>query len=312
MPRRILVLGGTGFVGRHVVAKLAAAGHEVLVPTRRLSRAQHLAPLPTVEAVEADIHDWRSLDVLASRVEVVVNLVGILHESGSETFQRVHVELPAKLIAACGSAGVRRLLHMSALTAATDAASRYLRSKGEAEALLSASGLDWTIFRPSVIFGRGDSFLSLFARLLRPMPVVFLAAADARFQPVWVEDVAQCFAHAIEDGRTIRQRYQLCGPRVYTLRELVRLVADTCGTPRPIVALGPRLSRLQARALELLPVTLMTRDNLASMSVDNVCNGGFPEVFGVKPAALEAVAPEYLAPAAIRSRFDAFRARSRR
>ena len=312
MMQRVLVLGGTGFVGRHIVAQLVTAGHEVVVPTRSRERGKHLILLPTVSLVECDVHDPRRLGELAEGADTVVNLVGVLHETGRETFARAHVELARSVIDACRHAGVRRLLHMSALGAAPDAPSRYLRSKGEAQALVEGSGLDWTVFRPSVIFGRGDSFLGLFAKLARWMPILVLAAPEAKFQPVYVGDVARSFALAADDSATVRARYELCGPKVYTLRELVAWVAETTGHVRPIIGLGPTLSRLQARVLELLPVKLMTRDNLASMSVDNVCAGPFPAVFGIEPAALEAIAPDYLAPAAIHSRFDPYRAASGR
>ena len=310
MPQRVLVLGGTGFVGRHVVANLVTAGHSVVVPTRRRERGKHLILLPTVDVVERDVHDPRTLRELVGDADVVVNLVGILHEHGRATFARAHVELARNLIDACRRAQVRRLVHMSALGADVDAPSRYLRSKGEAQALVESSALDWTVFRPSVIFGRGDAFLGLFAKLVRWMPVVFLAAPKAKFQPVHVDDVAACFAQATQDDATIRRRYALCGPNVYSLRELVAYVAETTGHVRPIVGLGPSLSKLQARVLELSPIPLMTRDNLASMSVDNVCADPFPPVFGIAPGTLEAIAPSYLAPDAIRSRFDGYRERA--
>ena len=177
---------------------------------------------------------------------------------------------------------------------------------------MTDSGLDWTIFRPSVIFGRGDSFLSMFATLVRAMPVVALASANARFQPVWIGDVAHCFAKAVDDAATIGQRYDLCGPTVYTLRELVAKVGEITGHARPIVALGPGLASLQARVLEILPGPLMTRDNLASMTQDNVCDCPFPPAFGIAPASLEAVAPGYLAPTSVRSPYDDFRAQGGR
>lgn len=308
MARSILVLGGTGFVGRHVVARLSADGHRVIVPTRRRERARAIQLLPTVVVAEADVHDPAKLAALVARADTVVNLVGILHEEGGATFQRAHVELPRSVVAACKAAGVRRLVHMSALGAAADGPSRYQRSKGEAEALVMASGLDWTILRPSVIFGRGDSFLTMFAKLVALLPVVALASPGARFQPVWIGDVAHCFAHCVRDERTVGGRYDLTGPTVYTLRELVEAVGRITGHRRPILPLGPGLSSLQARALELLPVKLMTRDNLASMSRDNVAQGPFPAVFGISPRTLEAIAPEYLGPAAARSRYDEYRA----
>jgi len=306
--QRVLVLGGSGFVGRHVVNALAAAGHFAVVLTRRRSRAGHLLPLPTVQVVEADPYDAATLARHARDMTAAINLVGVLHEHSRATFERVHVELPRALAGACRAAGIGRLLHMSALGAAADAPSRYLRSKADGEAAVVASGVAATIFRPSVIFGREDTFLNLFAKLARWFPVLPLAGANARFQPIYVGDVAACFERALDDNETIGERYSLCGPKVYTLAELVRYVAETIGHPRPVLPLGPGLSTLQARVMELLPGSLLTRDNLASMQVDNVCDGAFPARLGVVPTALEAIAPEYLAPRAQHSRFDLFRA----
>jgi NADH dehydrogenase len=306
--KRIVVLGGSGFVGRHLVSLLSVAGCQVVVPTRRREAAKHLILLPTVDVVEADVHDPAALAQLLRGGGAVVNLVGILNESGGNTFARAHVALAANVVAACKAAGVRRLLQMSGLHADPAGPSNYLRSKGEAEALIRASGLDWTIFRPSVIFGPEDAFLNLFARLAKALPVIALAAPDARFQPVYVGDVAHCIVRALDDDATIGQRYDLGGPRIYTLRELVAWTAETAGSVRPIVGLGATASKLQALALEILPGRLMSRDNLASMSRDNVCPGPFPAIFGIEPAALEALAPQWLAPEHRRSRYDEFRA----
>ena len=308
----IVVLGGAGFVGRHVVAKLVSAGYRVAVPTRRREDAKHLITLPTVDVVEEDIHDPRALEWLFAERAAVVNLVGIIHESGRDTFDRVHVELPRKVIAACHNAGVRRLLHMSALGASGDAPSRYLTSKAAAEAMVAASGLKWTIFRPSVIFGREDTFLNMFARLARMLPVVALASAQARFQPVYVADVAHCFVHSVDDEITFGARYDLCGPKVYTLKELVTYVGEVTGAVRPIITLGPGLSSAMATVLGNLPGRILTRDNLASMRKDNVCDCPFPAVFGITPASVESVAPSYLSPGAQRSPFDRYRAESGR
>jgi len=312
VKQRIVVTGGTGFVGRHVVAKLSGAGHDVVVLTRRRDRARDLLLLPTVRVVEGDPHDPATLARWAKSATAAVNLIGVLHEHGRDTFERVHVEFPRALVTACRNAGVSRILHMSALAASADAASAYLRSKAAGEAIVAESGLDWTIFRPSVMFGRGDSFLSLFARLAQMFPVIPLACANARFQPVFVGDVASCIARALVDDETIGERYSLCGPKTYTLEELVSYVAQTSGHPRPIVPLGPGLANLQARVMELLPGPLLTRDNLASMQHDSVCEGPFPRAFDLTPTPLEAVAPEYLAPIALKSRFDTFRANSGR
>ena len=311
LPQTV-VLGGGGFVGRHIVARLVAAGHRVIVPTRRREDAKHLIMLPTVDVLEADIHDARALESLFAGASAVINLVGILNEDGASTFERAHVELPRKVVAACHTAGVARLLHMSALGADPAGPSRYLKSKAAAEAIVAASGLRWTMFRPSVIFGREDTFLNLFARLSRALPVVVLAAPNARFQPIYVEDVAHCFVQSVGDDLTHDARYDLCGPAVYTLRELVRYVGEVAGTVRPIIPLGPGLSRLQATMLEHLPGKLMSRDNLLSTQKDNVCDCPFPAVFGITPTALEVVAPQYLSPDAQRSAFDPYRASSGR
>jgi NADH dehydrogenase len=308
----VLVLGGSGFVGRHVVNRLVEAEWRVIVPTRRRERAKALFPLPTVEVIEADVNDATVLGRLATDAAAVVNLVGILHERDGETFDRAHVDLARSVIAVCKAIGVRRLVHMSARNADRNAPSRYLRSKGEAAEAVGASGLDWTMFEPSVIFGRGDSFLSLFARFARAFPVLPLAGAGVKFQPVYVGDVAHCFARALELDATIGRRYALCGPKVYTLRELVRYAAETAGAPRPIVPLSGAFATMQAAFLERMPGTPMTRDNLASMRVDNTCAGPFAEEFGIVPTALEAIAPSYLSPDAWRDRYDAYRVTSGR
>jgi NADH dehydrogenase len=310
--RRILVLGGSGFVGRHLVSRLVGDGWNVVVPTRYRERAKHLILLPTVDVLEADVHDPVALEQLAAGADAAINLVGILNESRRGDFERAHTELARKLISACRAARVPRLLHMSALNADAQGPSRYLRSKGEAEALVAAAELAWTVFRPSVIFGREDSFLNLFARIQRFLPVIALACADARFQPVCVDDVANAFAKALHDDRTHRQRYALCGPKVYTLRELVAYVGELTGYNRPIVPLGATLGCFQAGVLEMLPGKLLSRDNLASMKLPSVCDCEFPAIFQAQPTALEAVAPEYLGPAATRSRYSGLRGRGGR
>ncbi len=291
--KSVCVLGGTGFVGRHIVRLLCAQGVAVRVPTRSPDRLrQALASLP-VAAVSADVHDVTQLTNMFEGVDAVINLVGILHEQGGQTFQRVHVELPRKVIEAARIAGVKRLLHMSALNAAPDGPSAYLRSKGEAEMLVQTGGLQATLFRPSVIFGAGDSFLTLFAKLAKWMPVLPLACADAKFQPVWVENVAQVFVHSLNDAASIGQRYDLCGPQVYRLRELVMVAAACRGRHPLIVPLPKSVAYLQASVMEWLPVKLMTRDNFYSMQQDSVCNCAFP--FGITPTRLEDIAPQYLA-----------------
>lgn len=302
----ICVIGGSGFVGRHLCQQLAAQGYRVRVPTRDRERAKALILLPTVDVVVADVQDPAALAALVQGCDAVINLVGVLHDArGKRGFAAAHVALARKVVAACRANKVRRLLQMSALAAATDAPSAYLRSKGQAEMIVRESGLDFTIFCPSVIFGPDDSFLNMFARLARALPVIALASPGARFQPVYVDDVAAAFVRALADGTTFGQCYELCGPQRYTLRELVAYVGRITGHQRPIIGLNRALSYCQAYAMEWLPVKLMTRDNLRSMEIDNVSDSAFP--FGIKPQALEAVAPMWLATRTPRARYQRFR-----
>lgn len=302
----ICVIGGSGFVGRHLCQQLAAQGYRVRVPTRDRERAKALILLPTVDVVVADVHDPAALATLVQGCDAVINLVGVLHDArGKRGFAAAHVELARKVVAACRDNNIRRLLQMSALAAAVDAPSAYLRSKGEAERIVLESGLDVTVFRPSVIFGPDDNFLNMFACLAQALPVIALASPNARFQPVYVGDVATAFVHALTDIATFGQCYELCGPQRYTLRELVAYVCRITGRQRPILGLNRALSYCQAYAMEWLPVKLMTRDNLRSMTVDSVCDCAFP--FDIKPQALEAVAPAWLATRTPRARYQRFR-----
>ncbi len=301
--KRVVLLGGTGFVGRHVCEHLARLGWAMTVPTRRASNASHVQHLPGLTVLQADVHDEATLRQLLAGHDAVLNLVAILH--GNEAaFQRAHVELPEKIARACLTTGVKRLVHISALgaepAAADTAPSRYLRSKSRGEATLqqaAAQGLQLTVLHPSVIFGADDHFLNLFAALQRVFPVMPLAGAHARFQPVWVEDVAQAVAHCLQDGRTVGQTFELCGPGVYTLKELVRLAGRAAGVPRPVIPLPLAIGRLQALLMEWGPgQPLMSRDNLDSMKSDNVATGRVPGLaaLGITPTGPAAVAPAYL------------------
>lgn len=316
--KNILLIGGSGFLGGHVAQRLAVQGHRLTVPTRHRERARHLIVLPTVEVVETDMHDDARLAELVAGQDAVINLVGILHSRYGlpygPDFARAHVELPRRIAAACRAAGVRRLIHVSALNADVNGPSQYLRSKGEGEAVLREAGaaLDLTIFRPSVIFGPEDSFLNLFARLQRLAPVMPLGNPQARFQPVYVEDVARAIVASLDRSDAFGQACCCCGPRVYTLAELVRYVGEQIGKPRPIIALPEALARIQAGLLELLPNPPMSVDNLDSMEVDSVCPGGDLLPFGMSPVALEAVAPEYLAASTPRYRYYGYRLKAHR
>jgi NADH dehydrogenase len=318
----VLVTGGSGFIGRHVVSALSAQGFKVTVPSRRRERAKHLILLPTVDVVQADIGEPGVLERLCRGKQAVINLVGILHSRSGRRdergpndygpdFARIHVELPQAIVAACRSEGVKRLLHLSALGASGAAPSEYLRSKAIGEqAVLAADDLDVTVFRPCVVFGPEDRFLNQFARLSRFLPLVAVPCPQARFQPVYVGDVARALLHAIVNLDTHGKAFELCGPQQYSLIELVETVLRMTGRKRLVLRLSDRLSYRQAAVMERLPGKLMTRDNYRSMQVANVCTGEFP--FGLQPQALEGLAPTWLAPSGARERYPQLRWRAGR
>jgi uncharacterized protein YbjT (DUF2867 family) len=298
---KLLILGGSGFVGRSVCehwAKHHASEGSLTVPTRQLVSAQASQSLPGVSVVQADVQDAAQLARLVEGQDIVINLIAILHGSQAE-FDRVHVQLPQKLASACERAGVRRLIHVSALGAEGGAAapSMYLRSKAAGEAVLARAPLDLTILRPSVIFGERDRFLNLFARLQSIFPVMPLAGAQAQFQPVWVEDVAAAILRCCQDPMTIGKIYEAAGPDVLTLGDLVRLAGRVSGHARPVLPLPQAIAWLQALAMEFAPgEPLMSRDNLASMRSPNVANASLPGLaaLGVTASSVASIVPTYL------------------
>lgn len=314
-----VLIGGTGFIGSAIAARLAERGERMVVPTRRRERGKPLFLLPGCDVIEADVHDDAQIARLLQGADAVINLVGILHGNrgtpyGSD-WARAHVELPRRIAAACRAAGVPRLLHMSALGADSGGPSMYQRSKGDGEKQVQQSGLQWTMFRPSVVFGPGDRFLNLFAALLRFAPVVPLAGAGCRFQPVHVDDVAQAFVAARFDLATAGKVFELAGPKVYTLRELVQGVGHAIGHPRPVIGLPDGVARLQAAVMGLLPgEPLLSADNIDSMKVDNVAGGALPGLheLGIVPRSLEATLIDALGAAGWRAHLDALRATAHR
>jgi len=297
---RIAVLGGTGFVGRSLCEHLVLAGHEVCILTRHRERHRDQLVLPTAQVIEVDVHDPAVLRRELQGQDVVVNLVGILNEPGwdGKGFERAHVELAAKVVQACRQNGVARLLHMSALHASPDGPSHYLRSKGRGEQIVHAAEsntLHVTSFRPSVIFGACDSFTNRFAGLLRQVPLVFpLACPGALLQPVYVEDVVRAFVLALDRQATFGQRYNLCGPQVYSLRDIVTWLARQLGLKRQVLPLNNVLSFVQAAVLQFAPGKPFTLDNYRSLQVSSVCESSFPAIFATTPSRFEDVVPTYI------------------
>ena len=315
--KRILILGGTGFVGRHVCEKLTRMGCSMTVITRRASQAAAIQNLPRVRVLEGDVYNSAFLAQCMAQHDVVINLIAILH--GSEAaFDKAHVQLPQVIAEACLASGVKRLIHISALGASLDGPSAYQRSKAQGEALLKQAGLDLTLLQPSVIFGADDKFLNLFAQLQQIAPVVPLAGASTRFQPVWVEDVASAVAHCVMDAKTQGHTYEICGPEIWTLKELVQKSGQWAGVKggrgRWVFGIPHTLAWLQAFLMELAPgQPLMSRDNLRSMQVDNVSSGNALSLkeLNIQASSVSSIAPGYLGYKGACTKLDVFRAKGR-
>ena len=300
MSHTVCVLGGTGFIGRALVARLVADGHAVKVLTRDPARHREMLVLPTLRLVRADVHDPAVLGREFRGCDTVVNLVGILNERGfgGRGFRRVHTDLTGKVVTACKAAGVARYLHMSALNAdAERGPSHYLRSKGAAEDLVRrecAAGPAYVIIRPSVVFGPGDSFVQRFARLARRMPGVFpLACANAKFAPVYVGDVVEAIVCCLDRKEVAGRSFELCGPEVLTLAEVVRRAVRTLGLTRRVIPLPRPISRLQAAIMDFVPGKPFSTDNYRSATVDSVCSHDGLGELGIAPTSMRAVLPLY-------------------
>ncbi len=312
---KVCILGGSGFVGRHLAARLAEDGLSCRIPTRHPQRHRDLRVLRGTEVVTANGLDNGELKRLFEGCEAVINLIGILNPEGEDGFRRMHVELVDRIADAGRETGVKRLLHMSALNAsASQGSSEYLRSKGEGENQAHTRGhssMCVTSFRPSVIFGPGDGFFNRFAGLLRAAPgIIPLACPEARFQPVYVGDVAEAFARSLLDCSTWERHYDLCGPQAYSLRELVEYTARIIGKRAWVLGLNDPLSRLQARVMEHLPGKPFTYDNYLSMQTDSVCGNDGLAQLGIRPRSIEERVPGYLGGANERGRYGQLRRQS--
>lgn len=317
--KHIAILGGTGFVGQSLCNRLAKEGYHLKVFTRsREYNRDNLILLPNLDLVQVDIHDPEQLQQHLAGCDAVINLVGILNEKGNngKGFEHAHVELVEKLITACQENGIHRILQMSALNAdAENGKSYYLRSKGKAEDLLhsNTAGIKVTSFRPSVIFGKNDSFFNRFAKLLNTTPLFFpLACYNSKFAPVYVLDVVDIMARSLNDTDSYDKKYQLCGPKTYTLKELVNYTAKTLGLKRKIIPLNDILSRLQAAVFDFVPGKPFSTDNYLSAKMDSICDVHDLARFDIEATSIESIVPKYLINTSYRSAYSQFRSESRR
>lgn len=312
MTQTYCILGGSGFVGGHLAARLAHDDVQLRIPSRRRERQRHLLVLPQVDLIQADIHDPQTLRRLFADCDAVINLVGLLNEGRgpNERFRTAHLDLTVKVLDAMRETGVRRLLHMSALGAnPAEPQGQYLRTKGEAEQrVLEAADIDASVLKPSVIFGPGDSFFNRFGGLLRRIPLAFpLACPDTRFAPVYVGDVIEAFSRCLADPATRGGSYELCGPDIFRLRELVELTARTLGLRRRVIGLADPLARLQAHIMQRLPGKPFSMDNYHSLQHDSLCHENGLEALGITPHSVAAILPTYLGQQHARARYTRFR-----
>jgi uncharacterized protein YbjT (DUF2867 family) len=308
---RIVLLGATGFVGHHLLPALTSAGHHCVVLARSPESCRELAVIPGVVVQRANIFDPEKLHSHFEAVDAVINLVGILNEFGrsGKGFHRVHVELVETVIAACRTAGVQRLIHMSALNAGKGS-SHYLISKGEAEERLrAANDLTSTIVQPSVIFGAGDAFFNRFASLLKMTPVLPLACPEAKMQPVWVRDVAAAMTLALDDQETFGKTLIMVGPEVYTLRQLVEYASSAAGLKRKIIGLPDSLSRIQGLMMDFVPGKPFSSDNFRSLQTDNISVENSLWRLGISPRSVESIVPGYITGSLHQHRLDEYRKR---
>ncbi len=317
--KRIAVLGGTGFVGLSLCNRLSRAGYELKILTRsREYNRDNLLVLPGLELVQTNVHDPESLKRHLADCDAVINLIGILNEKGNsgKGFKHAHVELVEKLISACSENGIKRFLQMSALNAdATNGKSHYLRTKGEAEDLLHSNnaGINVTSFRPSIIFGKNDDFFNRFAKWLKIIPLAFpLACHATKFAPVYVLDVAEIMVRSLNDPESYNQKFQLCGPQIYSLKDLVNYTAKILGLKRTVISLNDVLAHVQAIIFDFVPGKPFSTDNYLSAKTDSVCECNDFARYNIQATTIESIVPQYLNNTSYRSAYMQFRSESRR
>jgi NADH dehydrogenase len=311
--RNIALLGGTGFLGKNLVTRLIEMGYQVRILTRKFEQHRDLLVLPKLTLLEADVYNQEQLNKQLAGCDAVINLIGILNETGRDGtgFHKAHVELAEKIIAACKTNNIKRLLHVSSLNAnAKEENSHYLRTKGEAEDLLhAAEGLNVTSFKPSVIFGEDAGILKKFAALLRlPSPVFTLPSAQAKLAPVWVKDVVDAIVKTIDKSEFYGHSYNLCGPKVYTLQELVAYIAKQMGLKRYIIPLKTKGSMFVAKIMEKIPGKPYSLDNFHSSQIESTCsdNNDFKQL-GITPHPLETVMHRPLSASTNRESYSVYR-----
>ena len=274
-----ILLGGSGFIGKHLAFALANHGYNVTIPCRRPHRNKDLLVHPNIRVLEANVFDPDQLDNLCQNQDAMVNFIGILHERKRDDFRRVHIDFIKSLVDACTRHNIKRFLHLSALGAdQATGTSRYLRSKGEGENLLHTFGqkdLCVTSFQPSVVFGKNDQFINRFAGILRLCIGFFpVACGQSKLAPVFVGDLVEKIVATIDDKSTHSKRYTVCGPEVFSLQQILELLVKAMGLSCRILPLGNTMSKLQAMVLQNLPGKLFTMDNYRSLQTPNICTDG--------------------------------------
>ena len=312
--KQAVLFGGTGFVGRYLTKSLTNNGWSVDVVTRRPHRHRDLLVMPTLKLKQIEEFTADSIASLMEEGHTVVNLIGILNESKRNSFEQIHTQLPKSIAGACIGKRVRRFVHVSSLGAHTEAPSAYLRSKAKAEEEIHkavSQGLDAIILRPSVIFGRYDSFTNQFANLLKMAFGFFLVVSpESKLQPVYVRDVVHCIVHAMNARETSRNSCDLAGPDVYTMKELIQLIDKMIGRHHKMIPLSASLSRLLATFLQFAPGKPLTPDNLLSLQVENIIDQEFPTPYGIQPSRFVDVAENWLNPQS--EPFDIYRTKAGR